>query len=166
MVMHMTPELTLADLTRRTGLDVLDHVERQVAIPVSRRAQAQGDLIVIPYDYVTADVRMWDYQELAWHRSGLAWPWREVTGAGIELLRSAGGGHPHTLVADPGACRWTTYVQDLSGLALGALAVTGTAYLIHPEHGGTGIGPGRYVVRRQREYGHSASARAIRLVAD
>jgi hypothetical protein len=25
------------------------------------------------------------------------------------------------------------------------------AYLIHPEHGGTGIAPGRYAVRRQRE---------------
>lgn len=25
------------------------------------------------------------------------------------------------------------------------------AYLIHPEHGGTGIAPGRYLVRRQRE---------------
>ncbi|GGN70583.1 hypothetical protein GCM10011579_045990 [Streptomyces albiflavescens] len=25
------------------------------------------------------------------------------------------------------------------------------AYLIHPERGGTGIAPGRYLVRRQRE---------------
>jgi hypothetical protein len=55
------------------------------------------------------------------------------------------------LVADPGACRWTTGVNDPQQLALGALSTTGVAYLIHPEHGGSGIPPGRYIIRRQRE---------------
>ena len=40
--------LTLADLTSRTGLDVLSHLEREAAIPVIEGLQAQGDLIVVP----------------------------------------------------------------------------------------------------------------------
>ena len=74
-----------------------------------------------------------------------------MPGAGIEVLRAGTGGNPHTLVADPGTCRWTTGVHDPERLALGALTTTGVAYLIHPEHGGSGIAPGTYVIRRQRE---------------
>ncbi|MEU7056523.1 hypothetical protein [Streptomyces sp. NPDC046197] len=131
---------TLADLTARTGLDVLDHLERQVAIPVVDGLQAQGDLIVVPYALVTRSVRTLTPAV-----------WDEVPAAGVELLRSAAGGNPHTLVADPGTCRWTSYVRDTTGLALGLLDASAVAHLIHPEHGGTGIAPGRYVVRRQRE---------------
>ena len=67
--------------------------------------------------------------------------WHEVPGAGVEVLRAGTGGNPHTLVADPGTCRWTTGVDDPQRLALGALRTTGVAYLIHPEHGGSGIAP-------------------------
>ncbi|WP_442810181.1 hypothetical protein [Streptomyces sp. W16] len=130
---------TLADLTRRSGLDVLDHLEREVAIPVVDGLQAQGDLIVVPYAFVARAVTL------------LTAAWREVPAAGIELLRSAAGGNPHTLVADPGTCRWNPNVRDTMGLALGMIETSAVAYLIHPEHGGTGIAPGRYVVRRQRE---------------
>lgn len=38
-------------------------------------------------------------------------------------------------------------------LALGILDTRVTAYLIHPEHGATGMAPGRYVIGRQRERG-------------
>ena len=34
----------------------------------------------------------------------------------------------------------------------GVLDVNGTAYLVHPEHAALGIGPGRYLLRRQREH--------------
>jgi hypothetical protein len=43
------------------------------------------------------------------------------------------------------------------------------AYLIHPEHGATGIAPGTYVIRRQRERGDGLEDSAwdgSRLVAD
>ncbi len=130
---------TLADLSRRSGLDVLDHLEREVAIPVVDGLQAQGDLIVVPYAFVARAV------------TPLSTTWREVLAEGVELLRSAAGGNPHTLVADPGTCRWTEDVRDTMGLALGMIETSAVAYLIHPEHGGTGIAPGRYVVRRQRE---------------
>jgi hypothetical protein len=46
---------------------------------------------------------------------------------------------------------WLAGVSDLQQLALGALSTTAVAYLIHPEHGGSGIAPGTYVIRRQRE---------------
>ncbi len=145
----MLTTLTLADLTARTGLDVLDHLEREIVIPVTGGIQAQGDLLVIPIALLTSetdgpwrDVSIVDFAR-----------WHEVPGAGIEVLRAGTGGNPHTLVADPGTCHWTTGVLDRQRLALGALRTSEVAYLIHPEHGGSGIAPGTYVIRRQRE-GH------------
>jgi hypothetical protein len=144
----MLTTLTLADLTARTGLDVLGHLEREVAIPVIDGIQAQGDLLVIPIAQLATETQGW-----AGHGVSIAGSarWHQVPGAGIEVLRAGNGGNPHTLVADPGTCRWTTGVYDPELLALGALTTTRAAYLIHPEHGGSGIAPGTYVIRRQRE---------------
>lgn len=149
--------VTLAQLTERSGQDVLDHVERETAVPVISGPQAQGDLLVIPYDLVADDVNL----------SSLGW--ESVPPEGVELLRSATGGNPHTLVADPGTCRWArdsapggAGVQDRTRLALGALRTTAPAYLIHAEHGGTGIAPGTYVVRRQREGAGIVGVRSTR----
>jgi hypothetical protein len=152
----MTMTLTLADLTARTGLDVLDHLEREVTIPVVAGLQAQGDLIVIPIAMV-ADQVLLPYTR-----------WRPVPAAGLELLRGAGGGNPHPLVADAGTCRWTTDVRDGELLALGALRATAPAYLIHPQHGGTGIAPGTYLVRRQRERStlRGTGGNRVQLIAD
>ncbi|MEU2588462.1 hypothetical protein ABZ612_37600 [Streptomyces avermitilis] len=148
--------MTLAELTTRTGLDVLDHLERQVAVPVVDGLQAQGDLLVIPYAFVEPAVRVHTYAY-----------WQDVPAGGVELLRSAAGGNPHALVADPGTCRWTPDVRDTMRLALGMLETSAAAYLIHPEHGGTGIAPGRYVVRRQRERGTERTGwSGNRMIAD
>jgi hypothetical protein len=157
----MTKTLTLADLTAWTGLYVLDHLEREVTIPVVAGLQAQGDLIVIPAEMLET------VTESRYAR------WQPVPPSGIELLRSAAGGNPHALVADAGTCRWTTQVADLpERLALGIVEATAVAYLIHPEHGGTGLAPGRYVIRRQRERStgpdrrDGLSRRGDRLIAD
>jgi len=154
--MHtMTMTVTLGGLAARTGLDILGHLEREMTIPVIDGPQAQGDLIVIPLDYVT----------------GIAIApnahWREVPTTGIDVLRAAAAGNPHTLVAEPGTCRWTTGVRDQTGLALGALTADDVAYLVHPEHGGSGIAPGRYVIRRQRERsGRPGQDRRYQFIAD
>ncbi|WP_222871992.1 hypothetical protein [Nonomuraea sp. PA05] len=140
--------MTLAELTSRTGLTVLDHLEQSVSVPVLDGLQAQGDLIVIPLPL--PDVSEWD--------AG----WRPVPAEGIELLRGAAGGNPHTLVAEPGTCRWTRRVHDGPGLAIGVFDAVAPVYLLHPEHGGSGCAPGRYVVRRQREH----EGGYARLVAD
>lgn len=133
---------TLADLTARTGLDVLDHLERGAEVPVIDGLQAQGDLLLVPLHLVADAVTL---------VQGSGPRWTPVPAEGLELLRSAAGGNPHTLVADPGTCRWTPDVHDRFGLALGVLATTAPAYLLHPEHGGSGLAPGTYAVRRQRE---------------
>ncbi|TDD76652.1 hypothetical protein [Actinomadura rubrisoli] len=143
--------MTLASLTQRTGRAVLDHLERSVAIPVVDGLQAQGDLIVIPLAVVAPVVRPLPSPS-----------WRDVPPEGIELLRGEAGGNPHTLVAEPGTCRWTAGVEDFDRLALGLFETTAVAYLLHPEHGATGCPPGTYVVRRQREQEGSRA----RLVAD
>ena len=144
---------TLAELSHRTGLAVLDHLERQVAIPVIDGLQAQGDLLVVPLALVI------DAITLPWNAR-----WKAVPAEGIELLRGAAGGNPHTLVADPGTCRWTTDVWDTLDLALGTLEATAPVYLLHPEHGATGLTPGEYVIRRQREHNPHTATR--RLIAD
>jgi hypothetical protein len=141
--------VTLASLSQQTGLAVLDHLEQSVSIPVVDGLQAQGDLIVIPLSLLTPSVR-----------AGAGWI--EVPPEGIELLRGEAGGNPHTLVADPGTCRWTRNVRDADGLAIGVFEATAVTYLLHPEHGATGCTPGTYVVRRQREQ----EGRRARLVAD
>jgi hypothetical protein len=144
----MLTTLTLADLTARTGLDVLGHLEREMTIPVIDGIQAQGDLLVIPIALLVANPERPTWRDVSITASPR---WHEVPGEGIEVLRAGAGGNPHTLVADPGTCRWTTGVRDPQQLALGALSTTEVAYLIHPEHGGSGIAPGTYVIRRQRE---------------
>lgn len=143
--------VTLASLSRQTGLAVLDHLERSVRIPVVDGLQAQGDLIVIPLPVVASSVGVWPRAV-----------WTDVPPEGVELLRGGAGGNPHTLVAEAGACRWTTGVRDLDWLAIGVFETTAVAYLLHPEHGATGCPPGGYVVRRQREL----DGRRARLVAD
>lgn len=138
MVIRMI--MTLSDLTRQSGVQVLDHLEQEVAVPVISGLQAQGDLIVIPHDLVRdAVVLPPEYQ------------WRDVPPEGVDILRSAAGGNSHCLVAEPGTCRWITHIRDGSGLSLGAITTVRPAYLIHTEHGGTGLAPGTYVVRRQQE---------------
>ncbi|MEQ4720232.1 hypothetical protein [Nonomuraea sp. B19D2] len=143
--------VTLATLTQQTGLAVLDHLEQSVRITVVDGLHAQGDLIVIPHSVVAASVAL---------LSDLHW--QPIPPEGVELLRGAAGGNPHTLVADPGTCRWTTRVSDADGLAIGMFEASAAVYLLHPEHGGTGCAPGTYVVRRQREH----EGRRSRLVAD
>ncbi|KAB2343646.1 hypothetical protein [Actinomadura rudentiformis] len=147
----MTAQVTLASLSQQTGIAVLDHLEQSMSIPVVDGLQAQGDLIVIPYSLIDSAVTFWSHPV-----------WKKVPPEGIELLRGAAGGNPHTLVADPGTVRWTTQVYDSDFLAIGLFHASAIAYLLHPEHGASGCAPGTYVVRRQREH----EGRRARLVAD
>jgi hypothetical protein len=126
----------LMDLTTETGMSVDTHLLLDMVIPVHDGIQAQGDLLVVPLAQVPV-------------RAGA--DWHEVPPEGVELLRGAAGGNAHVLVADPGTCVWTAEVTDPDGLAIAAFDAMDTVYLLHREHGGTGIAAGQYVVRRQRE---------------
>lgn len=145
--------VTLASLTRQTGLAVLDHLERSVRVPVVDGLQAQGDLIVIPWSELSPSP---SFRKDA--------TWRDVPPGGVELVRGVAGGNPHTLVADPGTCRWTRDMWERGGLAIGVFDASAPVYLLHPEHGASGCAPGRYLVRRQREF--TGGGRGTRLVAD
>ncbi|MFJ5985700.1 hypothetical protein [Lentzea sp. NPDC092896] len=121
--------MNLAELVDRTSVDALDHLERQSTIPVVDGLQAQGDLIVIPFsmlDSLPDDVAD-----------------RDVPAEGVHLIAGFHGANPHVLVADPGTCRWST------GRDLAVVENTAPVYLLHPEHGGTGIAAGRWLIRRQ-----------------
>ncbi|MGY2060775.1 hypothetical protein ACW9HQ_38415, partial [Nocardia gipuzkoensis] len=96
----------------------LEHLEAALRIPVVDGMYAQGDLLVIP-------LRM-----LSGVTIGPEPEWRHVPAEGIEVLRGAAGGNPHTLVAEPGACRWTWRVHDPERLALGLFTTDAVAYLM------------------------------------
>lgn len=119
-----------------TDNNMLTVLADDLEIPViAGLPQAQGDLIVVPVPKVTAG--------------------KPIPAEGVPLLRG-NGGHTHLLVGDG---TWT----PAPGMELGTLTVPdgGEAYLIHEEHGGTGIGAGTYRVGRQQE-----AWEQVRAVAD
>lgn len=135
---------TLSALIDRHGIAVDDHLDRQVTVPILTGLQRQGDVIVIP----AADA---------------APATTPVPSSGVAVVRGEAGGNTHTILADgPGIC-CDTRQATARDLTLATLTVPegSTAYLAHPEHAYTGIGPGTYSLRRQRE-----QADELRMVAD
>lgn len=132
------------DLIDQHGVDVDPHLDRDALVPVSTGLQRQGDVIVIP--------------AVVANRS-TANATRAVPQAGVPVVRGEAGGNTHLLLAD-GPVRYDPAPRDLT---LGVLTVSdgAVAYLAHPEHGYAGIGPGSYVLRRQRE-----QADEVRVVQD
>ena len=139
---------TLATLIATHGVDVHDHLDRDELIPVMSCLQAQGDVAVIPAGPTVP-------------ATGSGYP-KPVPAEGIPVVRGENGGNTHLLLGDP-AVTWDPADGGPTALDLGVLTVPAqaTAWLAHPEHGYLGIGPGRYVNRRQR-----GQADEIRLVAD
>jgi len=134
---------TLAEVTAVHGFEVLEHLEADAEIPILDGLQAQGDLIIVPVPLAEADRA------------------RPVPAEGIAVIGAAGGGHEHRLFTSvPGTATFGPANSRLVQ-AIGVLECTEPAYILHPEHGGTGIAPGAYELRRQRE-----QADEERLVAD
>lgn len=121
------------------GVDIPAHLTAQAEVPILTGLQRQGDLLVVPA------------------RPGK--PQGEpIPADGVAVVRGEAGGNTHLLV---GSGIW--HPTPTAGLILGTLTVPrgAQAYLLHPEHGATGVGGGCYTVRRQREM-----ADEIRMVAD
>jgi hypothetical protein len=134
---------TLGQLIDKHGFDVFDHLDRDLEIPVHAGLQAQGDLFIIPADPNRGS------------RQGTA-----VPPDGIAVIDALNGGHEHRLFAgQPGTAFFTP--AGASRQDIGLLECTEPAYIAHPEHAYTGIAPGTYRLRRQRE-----QADEERLVAD
>jgi hypothetical protein len=128
---------TLAEVTERFDVRVLDHLLMTAEVPVVTKLACQGDLLIQA------------------HRPGKG-SGTPIPSEGIAVVRGEAGGNTHSLHGDgtwrPGA-----------DMILGTVSVpeAGCAYLLHPEHGALGIGPGNYLIRRQQEQGD-----IIRVVAD
>ncbi|NUT32671.1 MAG: hypothetical protein HOV79_06295 [Hamadaea sp.] len=129
------------------GIEISGHLDRQVQIPVLAGFQRQGDVLVVPVPTATATV--------------------PVPPAGVPVVPGADAGNSHTIVADGDV--WcdlkTGSAHDLVVSTL-VVAEGACAYLAHPEHGYSGIAPGRYEVRRQREIDATRSGAIVSLVAD
>ena len=126
--------LTIEEAIKTFGVEIDPHLARDVDIPVLSGLQFQGDVAVVP--------------------------------AGIAVVRGESGGNTHLLLAQGEGVRFAAAPEGGSmttNLDLGVLEVSegSTAFLAHPEHAYTGVGPGTYTIRRQRE-----QADEIRLVAD
>ena len=137
---------TLATLIDRHGITVEDHLDLNDLVPVNTGLQRQGDVIVVP---VTGK-----------NPKPATTP---VPAAGVPVVRGEAGGNTHAIVADgPGVC-CDLRQASTTDLTLATLTVPegSVAYLAHPEHAYTGIGPGTYTLRRQRE-----QADELRIVAD
>ena len=136
---------TVTELVDRYGVDIHEHLDRDSNIPVLHGIPRQGDIIVIPGGQ---HVRQLDLMP--------------VPADGWPVVRGESGGNTHLLLAD-GDVRYVTNIPSPTDLLLGSFVVDegAVAWLAHPEHGYTGIGPGSYTIRRQRE-----QADELRLVAD
>ena len=134
---------TMEEVLGAHGVEIPAHLEAQAEVPVVTGAQRQGDVIVLPM------------------RKGDVAGAKPVPAEGVAVVRGENGGNTHLLVAE-GAVSFAA-APEREPQTLGTLVVdkNATAFLLHPEHGGQGIGPGNYTIRRQRE-----QADEIRLVQD
>lgn len=118
----------------------------QLDVPTVIGLQHQGDVSVVPAHMAS------DYRP----------PINLVPAAGVPVVRGESGGNTHLLLAS-GEVYLDVRQASAENLTLACLNVTegATAWLDHPEHGNSGIGPGTYVLRRKRE-----QADELRMVAD
>ena len=132
---------TLAELIGTHNIQVDQHLDRQVTIPVLTGLQRQGDVIIIPS-----------------HQGRQAIT--PVPATGAPVVRGENGGNTHAIV---GNALCDLFDASATNLTLATLTVPQgqVAYLAHPEHGYMGIGPGTYELRRQRE-----QADELRMVQD
>jgi hypothetical protein len=130
----------LDELIATHGIEIEDHLDRQATIPVLSGMQRQGDVVVVPCATATAET--------------------PVPRAGVAVIRGVEGAHTHALVASGDVrCDLASTVgsRDLC-IATLVVAEGSVAYLAHPEHGYSGIAPGAYEIRRQREMTHPIRA--------
>jgi hypothetical protein len=133
--------ITIETAEQTFGVQVDEHHDRGLQIPVLRGLQFQGDVAVLPIDID--------------RRASIVSDEHVVPRNGVAVVRGEAGGNTHLLLGAP-AAYWAPSDRagtDPSDLDLGTLTVPdgSTAYLAHPEHAFAGIAPGSYILRRQRE---------------
>lgn len=143
---------TLTELSELVEFVFDPHLEPDDPTPVLTEPQAQGDIYILPVDGTPHGVAG------VYPATGTP----VALGSGFDIVEGQGIRNPHTLrsfddgvMVRPGTAG---YPFDVATLTVPDGA---TAFLLHPEHGANGIGPGTYVLRRQRE-----QAEEVRAVAD
>lgn len=141
---------TLTDLAALVEFQFDPHLPDDPT-PVLVEPQAQGDIYILPADGPHAVTGVYP-------APGAPRP----LGTGYDIVEGQGIRNPHTLRSFDDAVTITPgsagYPFDVATLHVPDGA---EAFLLHPEHGANGIGPGTYVLRRQRE-----QAETVRAVAD
>lgn len=129
------------------GIEISDHLDRQVEIPVLAGFQRQGDVLVVPVPTATATV--------------------PVPPAGVPVVPGVDAGNTHTIVAD-GDVWCDLKIGSPHDLVVSTLVVGegARAYLAHSEHGYSGIAPGCYELRRQREIDATQAGAIVSMVVD
>ena len=125
--------MLVSDAIAVTGADVLDHLDRQVSVPVVDTAACQGDVSILRATTAPATTPL---------------------PASLPVVRGENGGNTHALHPVGDGVRFDTAEARGGSLTLGTLTVPdgAQALLSHPEHGFLSIAPGTYRIGRQREY--------------
>ena len=121
--------MQLTEILTPHNVEIPAHLAADAEVPVCHGLVRQGDILVIPT------------------KSGAVANLVPIPAEGIAVVRGEAGGNTHLLVGSG------HFAQRNQGTDCGTLVVGEgeTAWLIHPEHGGQGIGTGSYLIRRQRE---------------
>ena len=122
---------TLADLITTHGVEVEEHLDRQVTIPILTGMQRQGDVLIIPVNIRPAST--------------------PVPPEGTPVVRGENGGNTHAIVGHNIYCDVSTASAQQLTLVILTVPDGEVAYLAHPEHGYVGIGTGTYEMHRQRQ---------------
>lgn len=129
--------MNLGAILDRAGIGTLGVLDAQIDVPILTGAQRQGDVIVLP-------------------RPNRAPATTPIPAAGVQVVRAEASANTHSLMSWDAQCFFDVdRTGGDDGLTLGTLTVPpgGSAYALHTEeHGANGIGPGTYVLKRQREF--------------
>lgn len=127
--------MILSEAIDRFNTDVLEHLDRDAAIPHITDAGIQGDVSFLRDQFIAEATTA-------------------VPTTGVPVVRGENGGNTHALFADgPVFYDRADTDDDPETTVIGTLTVAdgATAFLIHPEHGAMSFGAGTYRVGRQRE---------------
>jgi hypothetical protein len=126
--------MILSEAISRFDTDVLDHLDREAAVPHITTAGIQGDVSFLRDQFIAEATTA-------------------VPAAGVPVVRGEGG-NTHALFADGQVFYDRAPVDDdPETTVIGTLTVAdgSIAFLIHPEHGAMSFGAGTWAVGRQRE---------------
>lgn len=132
------PSLTVAQAIDAIGVDIIAEYEAEASVPFLDSLQFQGDVAVRPVQKTKAATTV-------------------VTSEGVPVIKGEAMGNTHLLIpgldAAPDTVKFDFREDAKNPLVVGILTITtgGSAMLAHPEHGYSGVLPGTYEIRRQRE---------------